>query len=159
MEFIRDYTDRQLDVEALQTAKDPKFQIRLSKTLTSDNAHRKISGLQKLVQRYAIMFLNGEGTTKFSFDYGTDFIAAAQRGSISSRELVASEFAFANLSVRDNLLREQEDVSFGEMPDDEKFARADLEDYVIDTRTGYLYLKVRITSQAGDQAQFIIPVQ
>lgn len=159
MEFIRDYTGRQLDIEALQTAKEPKFQIRLSKTLTSDNAHRKISGLQKLVQRYAILFLNGVGTTKFVGDHGTDFVGAAQRGEIASRELVEGYFLFANLSVRDNLLLEQENDSFGDLPDDERFDRADLIDYFIDTASGYLYLKVSILSESGDEAQFIIPVQ
>lgn len=159
MEFIRDYTGRQLDIECLQTAKDPKISIRLSKTMTSDNVHRKISGLQKLVQRYAILFLNGIGTTRFIQDHGTDFVGAAQRGEMSSRDLVASEFAFANLSVRDNILAEQEVEEFGEVPEDERFERATLLDYVVDVGSGYLYLKVKIVSQAGDEAQFIIPVQ
>lgn len=159
MEISKDYTGRQVDLEALQTVEQPDVKIRLSKSMTSDNKHRRITGVQKLVQRYAVLFLSGQGTTRFAPSHGTDFVQSAQQGSIGSRESVVHYFSFANLSVRENLLREVGNTTFGDQPDDELFDRANLLDYVVDSQSGYLYLKVQIFNVAGDEAQFIIPVQ
>lgn len=159
MEFLVDYTDRQIDVESLQTAETPAKGIRLSKSMTDGNKHRRITGLQKLVQRWAILFLSDRNSGSHTPLLGTDFVRMAQQGGISSRDDIVRSFTFANFQVRENLLREQGDATFGEQPEDEQFDRATLEDYSIDSQAGYLYLKVRVYSVAGDSANFIIPIQ
>jgi hypothetical protein len=159
VEFSRDYTGRQVDIEALQTAETPAYSIPLSTTLSDKNKHRRITGIQKLLQRYAILFLTQKGSVPFFPLQGTNFVRVAQQGGMSTRESVVHYFSFANFNVRENLLQEQDNPLFGDMPDDEKFESASLVDYVIDTRTSYLYLKVRLFSVAGDSATFIIPVQ
>lgn len=159
MEFLVDYTDRQVDIEALQTAESPAKGIRLSKSMTDGDKHRRITGIQKLVQRWAILFLSDRGSGKHTPLIGTDIVAAAQQGALSSREDVVQYFTFANFQVRENILREQGDGAFGDQPEDEQFDRATLEDYAIDSQLGYLYLKVRVYSVAGDNANFIIPIQ
>jgi len=159
VEFLRDYTGRQVDVEALQTTEEPASTIRLSKTMTDGAKHRRITGLQKLVQRYAVLFLSDRGSARHNPLQGTDFVRIAQQGGIVGRESVVYYFAFANIQVRETILKEQGDSTFGEQPEDEQFDRAVLEDYAVDTTLGYLYLKIRVYSVSGDSANFIIPIQ
>lgn len=159
MEFTKDYTGRQVDVEALQTTENPINGIRLSKSMTEGDKHRRISGIQKLVQRYANLFLSDRDSGRHTPLSGTHFVRIAQQGGISTRDDVYQFFSFANFQVRENLLREQGDETFGEQPEDEQFDRADLEDFVVNPDTGYLYLKIRIYSVLGDSANFILPIQ
>ena len=160
MEFLTDYTDRQVDIEALQSAESPAKEIRLSKSMTGGDKHRRITGLQKLVQRYAILFLTRLGSSRFAPLIGTDFVDAAQRGFIKSRDDVSQLFSFANRQVTAILLNDATTQdSFGEQPEDEQFDRAELEDFTIDTASGYLYLRIRVYSASGDNANFILPVQ
>ena len=159
MEFTTDYTDRQIDIEALQTAETPMKSIKLSKTMTEGGKHRRITGLQKLLQRYAILFIADRGSVAHAPLQGTNFLTIAQQGGMSGRDAVAHFFTFANVQVRENILREQGDPRFGDQPTDEQFDRAVLEDFTVDSSIGYLYLKIRVYSVAGDSANFIIPVQ
>ena len=53
-----DYTGRTVDLEAMQTVMAPATSRRLELTSTSGDTSRRITGIQKLAQRYAILLLD-----------------------------------------------------------------------------------------------------
>ena len=148
-----DYTDRLVDLEAFQTASVIGSLVPLSTTLRKNGESRKITGLQKLVQRYLIFFLTTLGDVKYDKEQGTEFIRTVINGGVQTRSDVIKLFAYTNSAVQSMLDKEDSN----DQPDDERFHSARLKDYNLDFANGRLYLSVEVTSLAGDSYAFVIP--
>jgi len=148
-----DYGGRLVDLECFQTEAEPAGALALDMTLRGDGKSRKVTGIQKLVQRYLITFMTTIGDVKFAQDQGTDFVISVLQGVIQNRSAIVSLFAFADSETQAQLdLDDSED-----MPDDERLDSAELLDYDIDQSAGKLYLKVQLNTVAEDAYTFIIP--
>jgi hypothetical protein len=155
-----DITGRELDLEVLQTAAQPRELIRLTPTLAVDGVSRRITGLQKLIQRYTLIFFTKKTDVKFDPNQGTSFVSAVVTGAISTREQIVHNFTFANADVIAQLRSEDADPRFGDpAPDDERIAAARLIDFSINRGTATLLMRVNITTLAGDSTVFVLPVK
>ena len=154
MSTTTDYSGRTLDLEFLQHVARPATLIGLTKTIRHDNMSRRVAGLQKLAQRYALVLLTPRGSVPNYPDYGTELVLTIQAGSVNTRAALASIFSFANSLAMRQLAGAVEDTD----PDDEVLLSAELQDYDIDYPTSRVLLNVRLTSLAGDSYTYIIPV-
>jgi hypothetical protein len=152
-----DYTGRTVDLEVFQTEAVPSQLLKLSLTATDGNAHRRVTGMQKLVQRYLLALLTPKGSVKYYPDRGTDLMLAAAAGLFQGRSDIVQYFGLANSDAAAQLKAADASVEGASAPDDEKYAKSWLMDYLIDQTGTRLYLKVRLLSQAGEDFTFIIP--
>lgn len=159
--FTTDVTGRSLDLEALQTTEGAQLSlVPLSLTVSAKGKSRRITGLQKLVQRYAILFLSAKNTIKYAKSQGTGFLPSVFAGYVQTAEHVSHQFVFANAAVIEQLRRDDSDPAYGTTPpDDERIASASLLDFTIDGANSRLYLQVRIKNLQGDATTYVIPTK
>jgi len=150
MQINPDYTNRFFDIETAQTIVNPEGETRLTISLT--NGQRVITGIQKLVQQYMIIFLTMVGDVKFNPEFGTLLLTSIIGGGVNTYGNLFSVFAVANLDTIKQIL----DGAAG-MPDDEVIASAELLDLEIDTLGRKILFRIKITSVAGDSTEFIMP--
>lgn len=143
------YSNRTVDLEFLQTAVNVAALNKLNMSLFTPT--RVVTGIQKLVQRYFIIFLSMKDF-KYDSEFGTDFVFNVINGSIVSNSDVASLFAISNDAVISMLNKETPAAHLDEIIDN-----VVLEDYSISFAESKLYLKLLITSKAGTNATFILP--
>jgi len=152
-----DYSGRQVDIELLQSIARP---VELQQvTVSSVTQMAKIvTGIQKLVQRYASLILQIIETTHFDQENGSELVRMLMAGVIQNRGRLQNAFAISNNQVVRQLRKDdaQEEV-YGTMPEDEQLDNAQLLDYDIDFARSTVYLRIRITSRAGDSLEFIVP--
>lgn len=154
MNVATNYSGRLVDVEGLQTVAAPTGMVQVYFTATT--GQRIVSGIQKLIQRYAIIYLSNKDSY-YDPVLGTDFMMKVVNGLIQTRENVAVAFAFANDDVLRILRVDDVDPKYGTLPDDEKVDKVTLEDYNVDLATGTLFLRLKIATKAGDSAEFLLP--
>jgi len=144
------YTNRLFDIEVGQTIVYPSGNKQLTISLT--NGQRVVTGIQKLVQRYMLLFLTTQGSVNFMQDMGTNFVTVILQNGVKLYNQLFGLFAISNISVIKQLLADTEGL-----PDDEILSSAELIDFNIDSLNQNLRLNVRITSVAGDSAEFVLP--
>lgn len=164
MAFI-DYANRKYDYLALQNV-NPARQTRLGLELfNADTSGAICVGVQKLAQRWLLEFMTETGSMPGLPQRGCEFMRSARTGKFLTQRHVETEFVRSNIDVRRNLRAEE----YTDMPDDEKFASAELLNAVVvpenivggktATSAAYLNLTVKINSVAGDSRQIIVPVE
>ena len=158
MPYKVDYSGRQVDVEMLQSVSKPADLVAVSLTSVQKTA-KIVTGIEKLVQRYALLFLSSIGTVHFVQEQGTYILSNLLAGGIQSRGVLQGLFAVNNVNVLDQLRKDDDrpDI-YGDTQPDEVIASADLLDCNVDAASGIVYMQVQITSQAGDAVTFIVPV-
>lgn len=143
------------DLETFQTVTSSEDNGRLYLTFSKDNTSRRVTGLQKLVQKYVLTFLTPKGSMSMHPERGTDFMNAFMKGGLQTRSGILSEFSFANLDTVQQIQSQELDDD----PDEEKLRRAVLLDYAVDFNTGILYFKVQLITAAGTEAVLIMPTK
>jgi hypothetical protein len=111
-----------------------------------------VVGLQKLVQRFLVVFNTPRGSVLLDEDWGTDFYRVLYGSVYRTRSLIERAFAQAALQARQILVDEE----FG-LPDDERFTSATLTDVVFNDN-GSISLSIRLVSRAGESYLFIEPL-
>jgi hypothetical protein len=153
-----DYSGRTVDLESLQTADGTVGVRELSLSVRDNNLSRRITGIQKLAQRYATLFLTQKGSVGFSAGQGSDFIEPATTGQIANGANLTHFFNIANFQTTRQMRLDDVDPAFGDTPpDDERIQTATLIDFEVDKFQGRIYLKVRLTSLAGDDYVYVLP--
>ena len=156
--YTTNYSNRQTDIEVLQTILKPTGNTALNFSITSSPV-KAVTGMQKLVQRYTILLLTQLGTVKFATDQGTTFMADLMRGAAQNSGQVTAVVAFANLSVVQELAVEDANTDeFGSIPDDERLVSATLSDFTVNKATGVLSLIIKLVNAAGDSYTYVLPV-
>lgn len=152
-----DYSGRQVDVELLQSIAKPVDIERVSLSSITKPA-KIVAGIQKLVQRYASIFLSVIGDVRFDAKHGSVLMRQVMGGTIQDKGRLLNVFGEANLQVLQQLRRDdnQEDV-FGTQPDDEKIASAILLDSNVDYITSTIFMRIKINTLAGDDIVFVVP--
>lgn len=146
------YSDRKLDLHIMQGVNAPNTSdINPSFGLVSNYC----AGVQKLIQRYMIMFLTEIGSQENYLDFGSDFVIKITSTSNNfNRSDLYSLFAFANLKVSDEIINYQINNN---LPLDEQLNVAELEE-IVSTVDGGVSLKVRIIPRADQPVEFLIPL-
>jgi len=154
----RDLTGRRIDFGALQRVTEVQDEIRLTSTVSRGGYGDRITGLQKLVQRYTILFLTIQGNVKYAPLQGTNFVDALNRGIIQTNETVLHQFVFANSAVNSQLASDDVNPDMGPIaPDDERIASAVLQSFEIDYTNARLFLQIAITNLQGETTIFVLP--
>jgi hypothetical protein len=114
-----------------------------------------ISGVQKVVQRWAILFLTSRGTVIGDDNYGTYFMTRLIKRQLIDESAVQGEFALAARDVIDYLYN---NIDITTLPDDEVITEASLLPGWSLTRTS-LKLRVGLTTRAGKTYTIVLPVK
>lgn len=153
-----DYNGRLVDLEYLQTISKPSGSYDVTQSIAISSP-KIVTGIQKLVQRYAIIMLTRLGDVYLAPNKGTGFLDRIARGGGRSRGHILQTFAFANIDVIRQLREDDGNTdTYGEIPADEQIRRAELLDYSVDFTTSTLSLTVFIESNAGESFTYVIPV-
>ena len=151
------YAGRTVDLLLLKTVLDVPAVNQRVQVDVSDGTDdpRIVTGIEKLVQRYALLFLNAMGSTKFRPDHGTNLIPRAAKGLIYSLATLESAAAEANLfaSRQIRLADDGDDI-----PDDEHLVASEITDLVFVRTAAKVKISIRLTTAAGQSYVYIIPV-
>jgi len=152
----RSYAGRQVDLEALKHVERTIRTQRVHPDVNTDP--RIVAGIEKAVQRYAILFLTHLGSVKLAPDVGSTLLHDALSGRVSSLAQLGNLYALANSSARAAMRADDEDPGFGSIPDDERVVDTRLVNMDLDYASRTIRIHVLITTAAGDSFTFIIPV-
>lgn len=131
--------------------------VRLTQSLFDEHSSGEIcTGIQKLSQRVAIEFLTEKGSMPYLPDRGTEFMTKLRQGRLRTELDVTLEFNFAIIDIAQNLITEEATYTDIPMPDDERFASAELTSIAI--LADFLQLTMLVTSVAGDSREVIMPI-
>lgn len=114
------------------------------------------TGIQKLVQKWAILFFTELGSMEYQLELGTRFLTVASQGGIRDVLQAKSEFNLAAQQIQQTLSLLEE--ANPDMPADEKLDSAKLIAVSLDKAAGKLNMTVTITSEAGTSHDVILPV-
>lgn len=114
-----------------------------------------VTGVEKMVQRYAIAFINALGSTKFRPSHGTNIVPDVAKGLVYSMATLESAAAEANLLAE----RQLSAADYGEdTPDDELLESSEVIGLEFSREKSMVRISVRLTTAAGESYVYIIPV-
>ena len=150
-----DYTGRKKDLSILQ---HPDATLLGPQTVTPafGAPTRFCAGIQKLIQRYAIILLTNLESQPNYPEFGTRFIANLSISSSIDRILARQIFALANAIAIRTLQSYQ--IKTKNIPSDERIDNATLRNIVVDPRAGSVSFDIAITSDAGETVDFLLPL-
>ena len=150
------YAGRTVDLFIFQGAKlEGQQQILLDIDSLDYPGGEVTTGIQKLVQTFAITFLTEVGSIKYDPTFGTTFVSDVRIGNIRDEATVVAFFNLAVESIRQTLKLSQET---NPLPDDESYDSAVLVNFNLDTNASKLTLNIRVNSVAGQTRQLYLPV-
>ena len=158
-----DYSGRLVDVELLQSVTQPGTNIRVYPAFTrvTEDGYtvpKMVTGLEKAIQRYANLLLTDIESMKFNEDIGGELVIRVFNGSVASEADLEHLFALANDSAMTAMAEDDNDPTFGDIPDDEKLVNARLDSSYIDYARATISLHIDLTFASGDTYTYIIPV-
>jgi hypothetical protein len=149
-----DYTGRAKDISILQYPDAALIDAQEVLPQFGNNA-RFCTGIQKILQKYAIILLTNITSQPDYPAFGTDFFYTLQGGISPVDRVMASQiFTLASFAAVSELRKYQ--TNHPELPDDEKIVRAELLD--LDLYGGYVGFSVKVVTAAGDDVNFVIPL-
>jgi hypothetical protein len=154
MAVVTDYTGRFVDLLIFEGVK-PADEQRIRLGLSGNDGGKIVAGIQKLVQSYALLFLTERGSIGVNPTQGAEFIAGMRQSRIQDEADVLSEFTLANELVRQQLALT---ANAQDLPDDETFDSATLENFSLDHESSTIRLSVKVISLAGTSRDIILPV-
>ena len=150
-----DYSGRTVDLLLLKTILAvPAIGVRVDLDVSDDPMI--VSGIEKMVQRYAILFINAMGSTMFRPYHGTEIVPGVSNGSIYDMATLEAAAAEANLSALRQMTMSDEVQE--DTPDDERITDSEVTDLEFSRPKSKIMISVRLTSAAGKSYVYIIPV-
>lgn len=152
-----DYAGRTVDLLLLKTVLDAPV---ANKRVELDVSNVKdepmiVSGVEKMVQRFAIAFINAIGSTKFVHDHGTSIVPTVAKGKVYDMSTLQAAAAEANLMARQQTINGDFDE---ETPADERLVGSDVEDLEFSREKAMVRISIRLTTEAGNDYIYVIPV-
>ena len=149
-----DYTGRTVDLLIFQNVKESGNQL---VALEFGEAGYVCTGIQKVAQTWAALFMTDRGSMLNKPTRGSSFFPAVRRGRIQVEEDIPAEFALAAEQVQRTMELDAANASPA-LPDDERLDEANLLDFSLFRGQSLMKLKVRIRSIAGDTRVIYLPV-
>lgn len=154
----RDYTDRQVDLEFLQTGTGAPGIVELSASATRDLA-RRVTGVQKAVQRYVALLLTPSSSVPFPFSVTNSLLDELRAGTVSDTGYLRHLFNMANSAALDTIRRDDYNTDrFGAQRDDERIESVELAGLTVDYATSTLGLSLVVRTAAGSDYAYVVPV-
>lgn len=147
-----DYSGRTVDLFIFQNAQ-PQHEQKIH--LGFGEGGFVTTGVQKMSQTFCLHFLTERGSIQSKPDRGTGFLTALRIGSIMDESSLQSEFVLATQLVKRimSLTADQDG-----WPDDEILDDVKLLNFSLDKTTGFLSIKVQLTSRAGVVHDLYLPL-
>ena len=148
-----DYSGRTVDMLLLQFVKEPVDEVIVKPDVSK--SPMITTGVEKLVQRYAILFLTQLGTVKNCENEGTEFLTLLGSGKIYDINTLRSAAAAANATVLRQIKSEDK---YLDTDDDEALEYSEITETSIDRSTATVFVTVKITSVAGETYTYTTPL-
>lgn len=150
---VIDYSGRTVDLLLLKTVLQPE-----NKQVDPNVARTPMSvtGIEKLVQRYALLFLTEVGSVRNSIAEGTEFLQALGRGRIYDENTLSAQAELANKNVFRQITQEDADL---DTADDERLSNSTIKELKLDRATATVFVTVRIESAAGESFTYTTPIR
>lgn len=152
-----DYSGRTVDLLLLKTILDvPAINKRVN--LDVSNVHGApmiVTGVEKMVQRFAVCFLNAIGSTRFMPNHGTNIIPRVAGGFVYDISTLEAEAAEANMVARVQVKEGDIDM---DTPDDERLVDSAVVGLSFSREKARAEISIKLTTAAGDEFTYIIPV-
>lgn len=154
----RDYTGRQVDLEVLQTVKVPSGSVAMSLTAV-DGTSRRVTGIQKAIQRYVTLFLTPSSSVPFPYAENNILMDELSAGRVADAGYLRHLFNMANAAALDTIRRDDYNTDrFGALEDDERIESVDLDGVTVDYDTSTLGLSLVFRTAAGESYAYVVPV-
>lgn len=154
-----DYSGRQLDLEVLQHVTVPAGLHGLSITSTRGD-NRKVTGIQKAIQRYVHLLLTPGSSRRFSRQDDNELMSSLVQGIVSNVGYLQHLFAVANASALDAIRKsDYNTAAYGKIPDDESIMSVTLNTASVDRSTSTISLSLTFTTLAGSEYTYIVPIK
>lgn len=152
-----DYAGRTVDLLLLKTVLDvPVVNERVGIDVSNvDGVPMIVSGVEKMVQRFALAFINAMGSAKFRPDYGTDLVPQVSKGMVYNMSTLQVEAAEANLLARTQVIMGDDGE---DTPDDERLVASEVVDLEFSRSKAKIKISIKLTTAAGKSYTYIIPV-
>lgn len=148
------YTGRKKDISVMHSP-DATIAGPQNITVSFGKNGQYCAGLQKIIQKYAIILLTDTDSQLNYPTFGTDFLKKLQGGFSPVDKLKASQiFNLASYSAVNSLKTYQ--ASRDDIPDDERIVSATLRN--ISLYNGSAAFDVDIATEAGSSMNFLIPL-
>ena len=151
--FSIDFTGRTVDLLIFQGVA-PFGDNLVRRGYGGETGGQLVTGIQKVAQTFAMLFLTQQGTVPRDLEKGTSFLQAMRSGAIQNETDLVAEFGEAVALLQQQLINAES----AELPLDEQFASAELVDFTIDRLQSSISLDINIRSVAGDELEFFLPV-
>ena len=146
------YSGRTVDMLLLKTVDRPVASKKVSPDVSGNIM--AVSGIEKLVQRFALLFLTINGSVGLSSE-GTDIVGDMANGMIYDEATLRA----SAVSSADEVSRQIKEADASEdTPDDEALDTADVIDLSIDRISSTAFVTVFITTLAGTSYTYVAPV-
>ena len=149
-----DYSGRTVDLLLLKTVLAAPTNRQIVDIDVSANP-MIVTGIEKLVQRFAVIFLNELGSTHFHPDYGTDIVGTAKMGQIYDVSSLQAAASSANLRAYTQIV--EGDAAL-ETPDDEQLVNSEVVQVAFVAAQSKAEISIRLTTAAGSSYDYIVPV-
>jgi hypothetical protein len=153
-----DYAGRTVDLLLLKTILDVPF-ARTRMGIDVSNVVGEpmiVSGIEKMVQRFANIFITEMGSAKFRETYGTNLVTRVKHGFVYNMATLEAEAAEANMLARTQM--RQADENEEGTPPDERLANSEVVDLVFSKEKATVRISILLTTEAGSSYTYIIPV-
>lgn len=147
-----DYTGRSVDLSIFLGA---QAQGEQQLVLDFSDGGDVITGIQKMIQTFTMLFLTEIGSVLYQPSLGCSFITAMRLGAIRNEGDVQAQFDLAIEQIRQTMDLVADAAS---LPPDETFDSAELTSFDLNTEAGKLTLKIALKSQAGASRVIYLPV-
>jgi hypothetical protein len=114
-----------------------------------------ITGIEKLIQSFLMLFLTEQGTVQYFPSIGSGFVTALRLGQLRTEVQVQQQFDLAVEEVGQTMALAADTAK---LPSDETFASATLLSFNLDTADSKLVMQIQIASLAGVSRQIYLPV-
>lgn len=152
MAFTTNYAGRDVDLLIFQNTK-PVGEQKLE--LGFGTGGEITTGVQKMAQTFTLLLLTELGSIQYHPNLGTDFITNVRLQAFRDETDVRAGFGLAVAALLRTMALE---ATRAELPDDETLDTVELLDVQIDPNKGLINLKIRLTSLAGVDHDFFLPV-
>lgn len=152
-----DYAGRTVDLLLLKTILDvPVVNRRMGVDVSNVSGEPMIvTGVEKMVQRFANSFITAIGSVKFRSDDGTNLVPQVAKGYVYNMATLEVEAAEANMLARKQVMTGDEDE---ETPDDERLVDSEIVDLEFSRQKAMVRIHIKLTTAAGESYTYIIPV-
>lgn len=147
------YSGRSVDLLLLKYVRSPGAETAVFPDVSS--SPMMVSGIEKLAQRFALLFLTVSGSVESSSE-GTELMGQLSRGEIFDESALRSAACAANASVSRQIKDEDAEL---DTPDDEALDSSEVVEVSIDRATASVSITVSLVSKSGDVYVYVTPIQ